>query len=87
VEAIRSSETSLLTRATRRHIPEDEILQLKSLSQICDDYIKAGHVAGMRWEVSVEFPVPVALAARKNCAASTNTCKKKRKAPSQPVID
>jgi hypothetical protein len=28
VEAIRSSETSVLTRATRRHIPEDGVLQL-----------------------------------------------------------
>jgi hypothetical protein len=27
MEAIRSSETSILTRATQRHIPEDGILQ------------------------------------------------------------
>jgi hypothetical protein len=28
MEAIRSSETSVDTRSTRRHIPEDDILQL-----------------------------------------------------------
>jgi hypothetical protein len=26
MEAIRSSDTSVLTRATRRHIPEDDVL-------------------------------------------------------------
>jgi hypothetical protein len=29
MEAIRSSETSVLTRATLRHIPEHDILQLQ----------------------------------------------------------
>jgi hypothetical protein len=29
MEAIRSSETSVLTRATQRHIPEDDVLQVE----------------------------------------------------------
>jgi hypothetical protein len=32
IEAIRSSETSALTRATRRHVPEDDILHFIALS-------------------------------------------------------
>jgi hypothetical protein len=34
MEAIRSSETSLLTKATQRHITEDGILQYQNWSQI-----------------------------------------------------
>jgi hypothetical protein len=34
MEAIRSSETSVLTRTTRRHIPKDDILQSVELSPI-----------------------------------------------------
>jgi hypothetical protein len=34
MEGIRSSETSILTRATRRHIPEDGILH----SHLCENF-------------------------------------------------
>jgi hypothetical protein len=52
----------------------------------CAQNIKAGCVAGMRWEFAHKFSVPLVLAASTN-SAGTNTCKKKRKPPSPPVID
>jgi hypothetical protein len=36
MEAIRSSETLILTRATRRHMPEDGILHVRYFSRQCE---------------------------------------------------
>jgi hypothetical protein len=42
MEAIRSSETSLLTRATWRQIPEDSILQEKIGYGVCQIILQGG---------------------------------------------
>jgi hypothetical protein len=43
MEAIRSSETSVLTRDARRHIPEDDILQCRSYQVAGKDGRLSGH--------------------------------------------
>jgi hypothetical protein len=42
-EALRSSETSVLTRVTRRNIPEDTILQRHRTTNIVFDHPVANH--------------------------------------------
>jgi sensor domain CHASE-containing protein len=41
IEAIRSSESSVLTRATRRHIKEDSIIRLSFLPNINSNVLEA----------------------------------------------
>jgi hypothetical protein len=41
-EALLSSETSLLTRATRLNIPEDAILHLVTRRSVTTDWVKVG---------------------------------------------
>jgi hypothetical protein len=43
MEAIRSSETSIHTRSTRRHIPEDSTMIVTSLQAIKTSYVLISH--------------------------------------------
>jgi hypothetical protein len=53
MEEIRSSETSVYTRSTRRHIPEDDILQLNN-SLSSPNIIKVIKLRIMRWVEDTE---------------------------------
>jgi hypothetical protein len=62
MEAIRSSETSVLARATRRHIPEDCILHshrrenLESYIELTGWTLERRHVSPVRYEMGFYIP-------------------------------